>query len=80
MKNRGDGLCGFYPGCHPRERTDGVAATFEQARAEFEEAWAVFLSNRAEAAFNEWRYQRDRTARKYAMWEQREKLPSQKVV
>jgi hypothetical protein len=42
-------LCGFYPGCHPRERTDGTAATFNQARTEFEEAWQVFLSNRTEA-------------------------------
>jgi hypothetical protein len=47
--------CGFYPGCHPRECTDGVAVSFYQARAEFEEAWAVFLSNRTEADFQEWR-------------------------
>ena len=25
---------GFYPGAHPRECTDGTAATFDQARAE----------------------------------------------
>jgi hypothetical protein len=25
--------CGFYPGSHPRECTDGTAATLEQARA-----------------------------------------------
>lgn len=71
-------FCGFYPGCHPREQTAGTAATFEQARADFEEAWAVFLSNRTEADFQEWRHQRDWTQRKYAMWEAREKLPSQK--
>jgi hypothetical protein len=47
--------CGFYPGCHPRERTHGTAATFDQARADFEEAWRVFLSNRTEADFQEWR-------------------------
>lgn len=64
-------LCGFYPGCHPRERTDGTAATFNQARTEFEEAWQVFLSNRTEADFAEWCHQRDWIARKYAMWEAR---------
>ena len=40
--------CGFYPGAHPRECTDGTAATFDEARAEFETAWQVFLSNRTE--------------------------------
>ena len=71
-------LCGFYPGCHPRERTDGAAATFAQARAEFEAAWAIFLSNRTDADFAAWRHQQDWTARKYAMWERQEKMPSQK--
>jgi hypothetical protein len=70
--------CGFYPGSHPGECTNGASATFDQARAEFEEALAVFLSNRAEADFQAWRHQRDWTARKYAMWEAREKLPSQR--
>src|ERR1700686_4062351 len=69
--------CGFYPGSHPRGCTNGAAATFDLARAEFEEAWAVFLSNRSEADFDEWRRERDWTARKYAMWEAGEKLPSQ---
>jgi hypothetical protein len=62
-------LCGFYPGSHPGECTSGTAATFDQARADFEAAWRVFLSNRTEADFQEWRDQCDWTARKYAMWE-----------
>jgi len=70
--------CGFYPGSHPREHQSGTAATFDQARAGFEAAWRVFLSNRTEADFQEWRDQRDRTARKYAMWEAGERLPSQR--
>jgi hypothetical protein len=70
--------CGFYPGSHPRECTNGVAVTFEEARAEFEEAWAVFPSNRTDADFAEWRHQWDWTAQKYAMWERGEKLPSQR--
>jgi hypothetical protein len=40
--------CGFYPGSHPREHQSGTAATFDQARADFEAAWRVFLSNRTE--------------------------------
>src|SRR6266446_6485792 len=70
--------CGFYPGSHPGEHQSGTAATFDQARADFESAWNVFLSNRNEANFQAWRDQRDWTARKYAMWERGEKLPSQK--
>jgi hypothetical protein len=69
--------CGFYPGSHPGECTNGASATFDQARAYFEEAWAVFFSNRTEADFREWRLQQDWTARKYAMWKAGEKLPSQ---
>src|SRR6266436_9430294 len=61
--------CGFYPGSHPGECTDGTAATFDQARADFEAAWRVFLSNRTESDFQAWRDQRDSTARKYALWD-----------
>jgi hypothetical protein len=70
--------CGFYPGSHPGEHTSDTAATFEQARADFERAWAAFLPNRTEADFQAWRDEQDWTARKYAMWEAGEKLPSQK--
>jgi hypothetical protein len=70
--------CGFYPGSHPRESTNDAAATFDQARAEFEEAWAVFLSNRTDADFQEWRRQRDITELKYAVWKTRERFPSQR--
>jgi hypothetical protein len=69
--------CGFYPGSHPGEHQSGTAATFDQARADFEAAWRVFLSNRTEADFQAWRDARDWTAWKYAMWERGERLPSQ---
>jgi hypothetical protein len=71
-------VCGFYPECHPLERADGVVAIFDHARAEFEEARTIFLSNRTEADFEEWRHQRDWTARKYAVWAAGEKMPSQR--
>jgi hypothetical protein len=70
--------CGFYHGSHPGECTDGAAATFDQARLEFEDAWRVFLSRRTEADFETWRAQRDWTERKYAMWQASERMPSQK--
>jgi hypothetical protein len=61
--------CGFYPGSEPGEVSCDTAATFEEARADFERAWQVFLSNRTEADFQAWRNQRDWTALKYALWD-----------
>jgi hypothetical protein len=61
--------CGFYPGSHLGECTDGTAPTFDQARVEFEDSWRVFLSKRTKADFETWRAQRDWTVRKYAMWQ-----------
>jgi hypothetical protein len=70
-------VCGFHPGSHPSEITGGTEATFDQARAEFEAAWRVFLAKRTEADFEEWRYARDFTAWKYAMWDAGLKMPTQ---
>jgi hypothetical protein len=69
--------CGFYPGSQPGEHRHGTAATFYQARADFEAAWRIFLSNRSEADFQAWR-DADWHARKQAMWEAGESLPSQR--
>jgi hypothetical protein len=44
-----------------------TSETFDQARSEFETAWAVFLSKRTEADFQEGRDQRDWTAEKYRL-------------
>ena len=63
-------------GSHPREHQSGTAATFDQARADFEAAWRVFLSNRTEADFQAWRDERDSTARKYALWDAGNRLPT----
>jgi len=51
--------CGFDPGSDPGECAGSTADTFDQARTGFEQAWAVFLSNRTEADFQEWRDARD---------------------
>jgi len=66
--------CGFYPGSHPRECTNGTAATFDEARADFCTAWQVFLSNRTKADFQEWRDQQERIARRYALWDAGKRL------
>ena len=67
-------FCGFYPGSNPGEQTHGTAATLDQARADFERAWAVFSARRTEADYEEWREQRDWTARKYAAMDRGEKV------
>lgn len=69
--------CGFYPGCDPGEHVSGATATFDQAREQFEAAWAVMLSHRTEADFHAWRDHRDWTARKYAMRARGERMPEQ---
>jgi hypothetical protein len=71
-------ICGFYPGSQPGEYRDGIAATFDQARTDFDQAWRRFSAKRTEADYQAWRDQRDWTARKYAMWKAGELLPSQK--
>jgi hypothetical protein len=69
--------CGFYPGSHPRECMHGTAASFDAARAAFETAWRVFLANRTEADFQEWRDHQAWTAEKRTMWAAGKPLPSQ---
>jgi hypothetical protein len=69
--------CGFYPGSEPGDCTSGTAATFGQARADFEHAWSAFLSRRTDADFLEYRRHCAFYAWKRAMWDAGCKLPSQ---
>jgi len=62
----------------PASKRGGTAATFEQARADFEIEWRRFSARRTPADYQAWRDQRDWTDRKYAMWERGERVPSQK--
>jgi hypothetical protein len=64
--------CGFYPGLHPGQHRYGTTATFDEARAGFEVAWCGLQPNIPDAAFEEWRHQRDFTERKYAEWDRGE--------
>src|SRR5262245_37912757 len=71
--------CGFYPASHNGIREDGIADTFEEARAEFEAAWSRILPQCTEADFDEHRYQRAFTKWKYKMWDSGCKMPTQTV-
>ena len=55
--------CGFYPGVEPSQHRDGTDPTFEDSRAGFEVAWNRLLPTLTEAAFVEWRSDRDFRAR-----------------
>jgi hypothetical protein len=72
-KTLGAGHAAFTPGSHPGECTRGSAATFDQARADFEAAWEVFLADRTEA--EEWRDQQTWTAEKYRRFDRGERMP-----
>jgi hypothetical protein len=61
----------------PRQQRSGTAATFEEARAGFEEAWREILPALTETSFDKIRYHRAATAWKYAMWDADCKMPTQ---
>jgi hypothetical protein len=67
--------CGFYPGSHPGEHQDGTAVTFDEARADFEQAWTLFLSKRTEADFQALRDQQAWTAEKDRRFDRGERMP-----
>jgi hypothetical protein len=69
--------CGFYPLSHRGQHLSGTAASFNDARDQFDAAWRVYLPKCTEQDFRDYRDQRNLTARKYAMWEAGEKLPTQ---
>jgi hypothetical protein len=53
---------GFYPGLEPGQRRSGTASTFDQARADFEAAWADLLSTIPAGAFDDYRRDREHRA------------------
>lgn len=70
-------FCGFYPGSHPGEQSVGMAETFDEARAAFEQAWAAFLARRSLEDFETYRRDRAFRAWKYVMWDAGCRLPTQ---
>ena len=71
--------CGFYPGCDPGEQMHGTGETFEEAKAGFQAAWDRMRPTKTEAHFELWRYQRDFTAWKYRMWDEKCQMPTQRT-
>jgi hypothetical protein len=63
--------------CEPGEHRNGTSATFDQARADFEAAWAVLLPKRTGADFQAWHRQKAWTDWKYAMQESGCRMPAQ---
>jgi hypothetical protein len=61
----------------PGEQQDGTAATFDAARAKFDEVWQQVLPRLTEDALQEWRDQRVMTAWKYEMHDRGLPLPAQ---
>jgi len=67
--------CGLYPGCHPRECTDGTAETFDQTRAEFEQRGECFYQTEPKPIFKPGADERDWTAEKYRRFDRGERMP-----
>jgi hypothetical protein len=70
--------CGFYPGLEPRQHRSGSASTFDQARADFEAAWAGLLPQIPSGAFEEYRRDREHRAEIQAIHGRGERLPSER--
>ncbi|KGT79696.1 hypothetical protein JEY40_33690 [Bradyrhizobium japonicum] len=68
---------GFYPGMEPGTWRSGIAATFEVARQAFEAAWSELRLTIPDAAFAEWRQDRDWRAEVAAKRARGEKLDSE---
>jgi hypothetical protein len=51
-----------------------TAATFDQARADFEKAWQMFSARRTEADYQAWRDQEAWTAEKYRRIDRGERM------
>lgn len=69
--------CGFYPGLHPSQHRYGTGATFEEARAGFDTDWKALLPEIPDAAFAEYRHDRESRAETAATRARGEKLSSE---
>ncbi|MCD9821235.1 hypothetical protein [Bradyrhizobium japonicum] len=68
---------GFYPGMDPGTQRSGSAATFDDARSLFEEAWQQIKPTLTDAQFEEWRRSRDYHAWKVRMFAEKCRMPTQ---
>jgi hypothetical protein len=70
--------CGFYPGSHPGGMHERIGRNFRPGPRRLRSRVAGVSGEADGRRFSGWRDARDWTARKYAMWERGERLPSQK--
>jgi hypothetical protein len=68
---------GFYPGLEPGQRRSGSASTFDQARTDFEAAWADLLPKIPADAFEQYRRDREHRAEIRAIHARGETQPSE---
>lgn len=69
--------CGFYPGLEPGQHRQGIAPTFDQARAGFSADWAILQPEIPATAFDEKRYWTAFHRWKYQMWDCGCQMPTQ---
>jgi hypothetical protein len=68
---------GFFPRSHRGHSESGTAASFREARADFERAWDRYLIECTAQDFTDFRRQRDWTAWKYRMRDEGCLMPGQ---
>lgn len=68
---------GFFPRSHRGAQERGTAASFNEARGDFERAWERYLTDCTAQDFLDYRRHRDWTAWKYRMREEGCKLPTE---
>jgi hypothetical protein len=71
--------CGFHPGMDPGEHQDGTAATFDAARAEFDEAWRWVLPRLSQGQLQEWLDHHNMVAWKRQVHDRGLPLPTQRA-
>lgn len=68
---------GFFPRSHRGHRESGIAASFREARGDFERAWERYLPQCTPQDFTDYRRQRDWNAWKTRMHDESLPLPTQ---
>ena len=68
----------FLSGIDPGDHRNGIAETFDGARAGFQAAWDELAATRTEADYEAWRRQRDWTVWKNRMHDLTLPLPTQR--
>jgi hypothetical protein len=73
-----DGCAASIPAPTPASKPAAPLPSLNRRARTFEQAWLAFSARRTEADYQAWRDQRGWTAKKYAMHESGERMPTQK--